>query len=76
MHNGRPSQDPRESVPSRDIADALKAGYFRVFESTCRILHIPSFEQQYEQYWNDPTSADDCWVLILLLVLAIGMSLA
>ena len=59
-------------VPSRDIADILKAFYFRNFESTYRILHIPSFNNEYERYWGDPSAVDDGWVFLLLLVLAIG----
>ena len=68
----QPPQDPRDSVPTRDIADVLKACYFRNFESTYRILHIPSFENEYEQYWENRMAADEGWVFILLLVLAIG----
>ena len=50
----------------------LKAFYFRNFESTYRILHIPSFNNEYERYWVDPSAVDDGWVFTLLLILAIG----
>ena len=33
---------------------------------------MPSFENEYERYWQSPTALDDGWVSILLLVLAIG----
>ncbi|KAM3066363.1 hypothetical protein ACMFMG_003128 [Clarireedia jacksonii] len=62
----------RESVPERETSDRLVAAYFRTFESAYRILHIPTFEQEYEAYWKNPTGASIAFVVKLLLVLAIG----
>ncbi|KAH8658499.1 hypothetical protein BX600DRAFT_439661 [Xylariales sp. PMI_506] len=39
-------------VPSRKISDRLWGLYAENFESYHRILHIPSFEREYEQFWN------------------------
>ena len=73
----RPNQwqvrnDFREVVPSRVISDELTSLYFRTFESTYRILHTPSFQNDYEQFWKDPKSAEDGFVIVMLLVMAIG----
>ena len=66
-------QEAKSSFPSRELADELVAAYFRTFESTYRILHIPSFQQEYERYWNDPETANSNYVVILMLVMAIGV---
>ena len=40
-----------------------------------RILHIPLFRREYAQYWDNPKSVGNGFVLRLLLVLSIGTSL-
>jgi hypothetical protein len=62
----------KDAVPSRETADMLVQLYLRTFESTYRILHIPTFEREYEDYWNDPQNASTGFLVKLLLVMAIG----
>jgi hypothetical protein len=48
--------------------------YFQYFESTHRILHVPSFWDEYENYWRDPVAATIGLRIKVLLVVAIGSS--
>jgi hypothetical protein len=50
-------QPPRlESlVPDRQVTDKLVGSYFSTFETTFRILHVPQFLTEYEQFWNSGT---------------------
>ena len=80
MKVGRPSrslQSPRFDLtpPSRDIADQMIATYFSAFESTYRILHVPSFWTEYHRYWSSPENVTVGLRLKILLVIAIGSSL-
>ncbi|KAK7738622.1 hypothetical protein SLS62_011342 [Diatrype stigma] len=50
--------------------------YFQAFESTYRILHIPSFWAEYHNYWDRPESVTTKLRLKILLVIAIGSSLS
>ncbi|KAF2143542.1 uncharacterized protein K452DRAFT_317031 [Aplosporella prunicola CBS 121167] len=59
-------------MPPKEVCDQLVDSYLRTFESAYRILHIPTFQRQYTQYWSDPQSASIASVIQLLLVLAIG----
>ncbi|XXH00806.1 hypothetical protein Hte_007157 [Hypoxylon texense] len=49
--------------------------YFRSFESTYRIIHVPSFWNEYRKYWNNPESVPIGMRLQILLVIGIGSSL-
>jgi hypothetical protein len=49
--------------------------YISRFESAFRILHIPSFWTEYEQYWKDPAEATHMLKFKIQLVIAIGSSL-
>ncbi|KAL7952232.1 hypothetical protein V8C34DRAFT_299796, partial [Trichoderma compactum] len=59
-------------LPRRSTCDKLVQNYLRTFESTIRILHIPSFKAEYESYWINPWGASDVFLHKLILVLAIG----
>lgn len=61
--------------PGRQVADAMAVEYFTYFESTIRILHIPSFWKLYKEFWVNQNSAKMETQLIILLVVAIGASL-
>ncbi|XWW94364.1 hypothetical protein V2A60_002307 [Cordyceps javanica] len=61
--------------PSREVADTMAMEYFTYFESTIRILHIPSFWKSYDDFWKCQNTATMETRLIILLVVAIGSSL-
>ena len=70
-----PSQisfDIGSAVPAEGTACRLVEAYFRTFESVYRILHGPSFWQEYRRYWNNPAAASPVFVLQLQLCMALG----
>ncbi|KAM5362615.1 hypothetical protein ACJZ2D_012444 [Fusarium nematophilum] len=64
--------DVKSVVPSRAVCDHLLGLYFRTYNSTYRVLHKPTFEQELDAYWADKNAADDLFVYKLLLALSIG----
>lgn len=63
------------SIPTRDIADKLVDAYLRTLETIFRVLHVPSFRRDYEQYWAAPEAAGVPFVIQLQLVMAIGATI-
>ncbi|KAL4956445.1 hypothetical protein BDW69DRAFT_181561 [Aspergillus filifer] len=59
-------------LPSRIICDALVDQYLRNTESLTRILHIPTFCREYEEFWVSGADKNFNFVTQLKLVLAIG----
>lgn len=57
------------------MADKMVSLYFGSFESTHRILHVPTFWIEYQRYWNDPETVPIGLRLKMLLVIGIGSSL-
>ncbi|KAH7157971.1 hypothetical protein B0J13DRAFT_581923 [Dactylonectria estremocensis] len=71
------SSNPELLVPPpRETSDIMANLYFESFESTHRILHVPSFWIDYGRYWDSPDSATPTLRLTILLVIAIGSSLS
>jgi hypothetical protein len=61
--------------PSRVMADAMANNYLQAFESTHRILHIPSFWIDYNKFWSNPETASTELRLKIFLVIGIGSSI-
>ena len=59
-------------IPPREISDSLTALYFSTGESLYRILHYPTFQTEYSQYWKDPSTASQTFILKMLLAMANG----
>jgi hypothetical protein len=49
--------------------------YVSRFESVFRIVHVPSFWNEYGQYWSNPLDTPDAIRIKVQLVVAIGSSL-
>lgn len=69
VKDGTPSS-LKEMLPPRSIADELLHLYLSTFETTYRILHIPSFLKEYEAYWAAPEAADTVFVAKLMALMA------
>ncbi|KAL4878227.1 fungal-specific transcription factor domain-containing protein [Aspergillus karnatakaensis] len=69
VKNGKALQ-LEEMLPPRNIADELLNLYISTFETTYRILHLPSFLREYETYWTAPGSADTVFTAKLLSLMA------
>lgn len=64
-----------QNIPQRELADQLVDIYFRTFEGVLRILHAPTFREEYDKYWQNPSAASDAFVMQLQLCMAIGASM-
>ena len=63
-------QELAAMVPAKERADILLQEYLDIFETTYRVLHVPTFYRRYEQFWTDPDDSTAEFVVQLLLVLA------
>lgn len=66
--------DFRKFIPAPETCEILLDAYFRTSESAFRILHIPTFRKEYDQYRHQPLVASDSFILIMLLAMAIGVT--
>ncbi|KKK13132.1 hypothetical protein P175DRAFT_0512207 [Aspergillus ochraceoroseus IBT 24754] len=79
-----PVPDPDTAVllallPCRPVVDELVALFLTHVESTHRILHVPSFRRELDEFWAQKSSLDlvgPTFVVQLLLILACAWNLA
>lgn len=62
----------RDYIPPTELCDQLVRLYFQTFETTYRILHVPTFMEAYQSFLEDREAADTVFVMKLLLVITIG----
>lgn len=67
-----PPSDISTTFPQKSTCDELVQCYLRTLEPIYRILHVPSFKTEYENFWKEPQSAPKQFKMKLALVLAIG----
>ncbi|KAH7355387.1 hypothetical protein BKA65DRAFT_394092 [Rhexocercosporidium sp. MPI-PUGE-AT-0058] len=61
--------------PAREVANGMANLYFGSFESTHRIVHVPTFWTEYQRYWDNPAGVPIGLRLKILLVIGLGYSL-
>ena len=57
-------------LPQKEVVDQLIHVYVETFESTYRVLHLPSFYKEYYQCLDAPESATPAFVALLLVMMA------
>lgn len=62
--------DLTKRLPLRATADRLVHMYFESFETTYRILHAPTFWNEYHMFWADPSRGRPEFAVLLLLTMA------
>lgn len=72
QNDGIPANDSTlvELLPQRNVADELVRIYISNFETTHRILHLPTFWAEYHPLWNAPHQSRPAFVALVLLILA------
>ena len=57
-------------LPQKELSDQLIQIYVDNLESTYRVLHLPSFWQEYSDFWKAPEEGRPAFAAIILLILA------
>ena len=57
-------------MPDRSTTEALVTQYLELFETTYRVLHIPSFLREYQELWRSPHETSPELLITLLLAMA------
>ncbi|EPS26295.1 hypothetical protein PDE_01231 [Penicillium oxalicum 114-2] len=67
-----PVPDILSTLPTQEVCDSLVDAYLRTFELIYRIVHIPTFWEDYRRFWTQPQSTSTHFLMQLVLILALG----
>jgi hypothetical protein len=63
---------PTNDLPPKHVCDKLVEQYLKTIETLYRVLHVPTFQREYEAIWTGETEPQPAFMMQLKLVLAIG----
>jgi hypothetical protein len=66
---------PTSEIPTKHVCDELVHGYLRTIETLHRVIHVPTFRQEYETMWISDAKTNAGFTVQLKLMLAIGASI-
>lgn len=72
QEDGLPTNDKAliHLLPQKKTADQLVQIYVDNLETTYRVLHLPSFWEEYSHFWEAPQEGRPAFAALLLLILA------
>ncbi|KPM42527.1 hypothetical protein AK830_g4060 [Neonectria ditissima] len=63
-------EDILSSMPHRLIVDRLISRYFNSEDGASVIIHTPTFQKEYDRFWEDPAATPVIWVGALYSIMA------
>ncbi|KAK3638723.1 hypothetical protein LTR56_006730 [Elasticomyces elasticus] len=62
-------------LPAKSVVDRLVATWFRSSDGLRLILHAPTFQVEYQQFWQAPAVVSPAWLALLVSVASVGAEL-
>lgn len=59
-------------LPERSVCDRLIMRYFMSNSPSQHIVHRPTFNKDYNEFWKDPSNAPMHWIALLFMIIAMG----
>ncbi|KAH8657045.1 fungal-specific transcription factor domain-containing protein [Tricladium varicosporioides] len=63
----------RGELPPKSAVDKLVTRYFNSYDPAVHILHSPTFHQQLQKHWQDPSQTSIVWLGLLYSILCLAM---
>ncbi|KAF2149389.1 hypothetical protein K461DRAFT_281759 [Myriangium duriaei CBS 260.36] len=60
------------TLPPKATCDRLVAAWFNSMDNYKHIVHIPTFQRQYAQFWRSQSHISPVWLALLFNILALG----
>ncbi|ORY19771.1 hypothetical protein BCR34DRAFT_471233, partial [Clohesyomyces aquaticus] len=64
-----------QEMPSKEEVDRLLPLWFNSADPLLYIIHAPTFQEEYKQFWKDPSSTSVMWIALLYSAMALGIIL-
>jgi hypothetical protein len=75
---GNPAQVTKEdlikAMPEKRVADRLLSLWFNSPDPFKPIIHAPTYQEEYKQYWKDPKRASASWLGLTFAILSLAES--
>ena len=66
-------QEILAAIPHRPIVDRLVSQFFKSVETASMVLHIPTFLNEYEHFWDDQEQTAVLWIGLLFGIMCLAV---
>ncbi|OJI82342.1 hypothetical protein ASPTUDRAFT_58038 [Aspergillus tubingensis CBS 134.48] len=74
LHQEMTMDELLDGLPARPVVDRVVAMFVGLNEPTTVMVHFPTFQKQYNQFWQRPKEGSISWLALLYAVVTITMS--
>ncbi|PGH14879.1 hypothetical protein AJ79_02741 [Helicocarpus griseus UAMH5409] len=60
------------TIPPKPVVDCLVSHFLRSMEIGTLIIHPPTFQKEYDLFWQDPSSTDVLWIGLLFAMMCLA----
>ncbi|KAF1810208.1 hypothetical protein P152DRAFT_401661 [Eremomyces bilateralis CBS 781.70] len=64
-----------EQIPKKPEADELISRWFNAFDPLTMMIHRPTFQQEYYNFWSDPSNVPITWIAMLCGIMSLSATL-
>ena len=64
-----------QEMPPKEEVDRIMPLWFNSNDPLLYIIHAPTFQEEYKQFWHDPSSTSVMWIAMLYGAMALGIIL-
>ncbi|KAI3152087.1 transcriptional regulator family: Fungal Specific TF [Penicillium roqueforti] len=77
LGNSRPvsKEEMLMDIPPRSIADRLVSRFLKTSEPARVVIHVPTYQKEYEEFWLHPADKSFTWISLLYSIMALSVSL-
>jgi hypothetical protein len=77
LGTGRPlsKEELLVDIPPRSTADRLVSRFLKTSEPSLVVIHVPTFQKEYEQFWTHPQGMSFTWIALLYSIMTLSVSL-
>ncbi|KAI9813740.1 MAG: hypothetical protein M1826_002385 [Phylliscum demangeonii] len=61
------------ALPARPVVDRILSRYFNSCDPAIHILHVPTFQEEYEAHWTNPSETALAWLGLLYAMMTMAM---
>ncbi|KAF2654161.1 hypothetical protein K491DRAFT_632576 [Lophiostoma macrostomum CBS 122681] len=66
-------RDLIQEMPPKSEVDRLLPLWFNSSDPLLYVIHAPTFQEEYKQFWRDPTATSVMWIAMLYSIMALGI---
>ncbi|PWY91241.1 hypothetical protein BO70DRAFT_307947 [Aspergillus heteromorphus CBS 117.55] len=68
-------QELLDGLPPRPVTDRVIALFLRSKEPVCVIVHVPTFQREYNRFWSNPQDVSISWLGLLYACLTLTVAI-